>query len=239
MREVQVAVAKAPKYASRESGDTVEVVERPHGGLSVLLVDAQGSGLPAKTLSNLLISRGVALIKEGTRDGAVGRALHDYLYTLRQGRVSATLVIVSVDLQTQTVVVSRNDECPAYFFSPAGIEVSDRPVSPLGLYRGTKPVIVEKPIADYLGVAVTSDGIVHAGERRGTPLDGQAFLQEQLARGWPPAQELADALLERALWLEEGRPHDDVSVVVVTIAPIEDSDVPIRRLTARLPVGVR
>ena len=30
--EVQVAVAKTHKYANRESGDTVEVVERPHGG---------------------------------------------------------------------------------------------------------------------------------------------------------------------------------------------------------------
>src|SRR5512136_2437775 len=114
MRELQIAVAKIHKYASSESGDTVEIVERPHGGLSVLLADAQGSGFAAKTISNLVISRGAAMIKEGMRDGAVARSVHDYLYTLRQGQVSATLVIVSVDLQSQSLVLSRNDECPTY-----------------------------------------------------------------------------------------------------------------------------
>ncbi|MGC8875276.1 MAG: serine/threonine-protein phosphatase, partial [Chloroflexia bacterium] len=64
MLEIQIAVAKTHKFASRESGDTVELVERPHGGLSVLLVDAQGSGPAAKTLSNLITSRGAALIKD-------------------------------------------------------------------------------------------------------------------------------------------------------------------------------
>ena len=53
--EIQIAVAKTNKYASSESGDTVELVERPTGGFSVVLVDGQGSGQPAKTLS-LLVS---------------------------------------------------------------------------------------------------------------------------------------------------------------------------------------
>lgn len=236
MREVQLAVAKTHKYASRESGDTVEMVERPHGGLSILLVDAQGSGPGAKTISNLVVSRGVAMIKEGTRDGVVARSAHDYLYTLRGGRVSATLVIVSVDLQSQTVVLSRNDECPAYTFSPAGVVVHDEPASAIGIYPGTKPAIVEEPLADYLGVVVTSDGVLRAGERKGLSFDLRAFLEQELARGWPAAQELADAILARAMALEDGRPHDDASVVVVTIAPGEEPAVAVRRLAARFPI---
>jgi hypothetical protein len=35
--EIQIAVAKINKYAISESGDTLEVVERPNGGLSVVL----------------------------------------------------------------------------------------------------------------------------------------------------------------------------------------------------------
>ena len=237
MREVQVAVAKTHKYASRESGDTVELVERPHGGISVFLVDAQGSGLAAKTISNLVISRGIALIKEGTRDGAVARAVHDYLYTLRGGRVSATLNIVSVDLQTRTLVISRNDECPAYFFSREGIEVHDEPVNPIGIYPRTKPVIVERPIQDDVGVVLTSDGVIYAGERRGARFDVLAMLQAQLEQGWPQARALADSILGQALALESGRPRDDASVVVVTITPAEEDEVTIRRLSARLPIS--
>ena len=39
--EVQIAVAKVNKYAVSESGDTLEVVERPSGGLSVVLADGR------------------------------------------------------------------------------------------------------------------------------------------------------------------------------------------------------
>ena len=42
--EVQIAAAKTNKYAVTESGDTLEVVERPNGGLSVVLADGQTSG---------------------------------------------------------------------------------------------------------------------------------------------------------------------------------------------------
>jgi len=235
MGQVHIAVAKTHKYASRESGDTVELVERPHGGLSVLLSDAQGSGLAAKTTSNLVISRGAAMIKEGMRDGAVARAVHDFLYTLRQGRVLATLVIVSVDLQSRSLVISRNDECPAYLFTPNGLVVHDEPSTAIGIYPRTKPVIVEEPLADYLGVMIASDGVASAGERRGQRFDLGAFVRQELARGWPAAQELADATLAQAMALEDGRPRDDASVVVVTLTPGEESDVPVRWLIAHLP----
>ena len=51
--KIDVAVVKTNKYASRESGDTVEIVERPGGGISVIMADGQGSGRAAKTLSLL------------------------------------------------------------------------------------------------------------------------------------------------------------------------------------------
>ena len=38
--EIQIAVAKVAKWASRESGDTLEMIERPGGGLSLVLDDA-------------------------------------------------------------------------------------------------------------------------------------------------------------------------------------------------------
>ena len=37
--EIQAAVAKVHKYATSESGDTLETIERPNGGLSMVLAD--------------------------------------------------------------------------------------------------------------------------------------------------------------------------------------------------------
>ena len=59
--EVQVAVAKINKYASSESGDTVEVVERPHGGLSIVVADGQRSGRSAKIISNIVVRKAITL----------------------------------------------------------------------------------------------------------------------------------------------------------------------------------
>ncbi|GAI87026.1 unnamed protein product [marine sediment metagenome] len=53
--EVQIAVAKVKKYATSASGDTVEVVERPQGGVSVVLADGQSSGRGAKWVSTFVV----------------------------------------------------------------------------------------------------------------------------------------------------------------------------------------
>ncbi len=55
--EIELAVAKVAKYATSESGDTVEVVERPHGGISIVVSDGQRSGRSAKAISNLVAGR--------------------------------------------------------------------------------------------------------------------------------------------------------------------------------------
>ncbi|MBI4730570.1 MAG: hypothetical protein HY781_00240 [Chloroflexi bacterium] len=72
--EVQIAVAKTNKYAVTESGDTLEVVERPNGGLSVVLADGQTSGRGAKAVSMMVVRKVISLLAEGVRDGAAARA---------------------------------------------------------------------------------------------------------------------------------------------------------------------
>ncbi len=236
--EIQIAVAKAARYAVRESGDTLEMMERPTGGLSLVLADGQGSGAAAKAISHLVARRAVSLLADGVRDGAAARATHDFLYAHRQGRVSAALHIISVDLTTHTIVISRNSECPVIVVDPARTHVYDQPCTPIGIYPRTKPVIIEVPIAVGITVVVYSDGVLHAGARAGQPLDIVATLEE-LLRGehrQTPAPAVADGLLAAAIAQDQGRPHDDVSVVVVAVrAPSADAD-PVRRLHVRFPI---
>src|SRR3954468_14649493 len=132
--KIDVAVAKTNKYASRESGDTVEIVERPGGGISVIMADGQGSGRAAKTLSLLVTAKVSALLKEGVRDGASARAANDFLFAMRNGQVSATLDILSVDLKTETVVVTRNSETACYMRTDDGGEVIAGAERPLGIH---------------------------------------------------------------------------------------------------------
>src|SRR4030042_3200651 len=110
--EIRLAVAKINKYATSDSGDSVEVVERPNGGISVGMADGQSSGKGAKQISFLVVRKLISLLSEGVRDGAAARAASDYLFTERKGKVSATLNIVSIDMQTATMVITRNNPMP-------------------------------------------------------------------------------------------------------------------------------
>ena len=134
--EIQIAVAKTNKYAVSESGDTLEVVERPNGGLSVVLADGQTSGRGAKAVSMLVVRKVIALLAEGVRDGAAARAASDSLFTEKQGKVISTLNIVSIDLQTNTVVLTRNN--PAPFFL-ATLSCLDRSGAVVNVNTGTVP----------------------------------------------------------------------------------------------------
>jgi len=237
--ELQIAVAKVGKYAVSESGDTVEVIERPHGGLSLVMVDGQRSGKSAKAISNIVSRKAVSLLADGVRDGAAARAAHDYLRTMRGGQVSATLNILSVDLGTQTIVISRNSQCPAIVVhSNVGeIQLLDEPSEAIGIHARTRPVIAEVPIAPDLYVVLFTDGVLHAGQRYGEQLDAPDFVREHLSHcpGEVCARSLADALLARAVELDRGRPGDDISVVVVSVVTPQQVD-EVRRLSVRFPI---
>lgn len=237
MLSIEAAVSKTHKYASRDSGDTVEIVERPTGGVSIVLVDGQGSGYAAKSLSMMVSSKAVSQLKEGVRDGAVARGTHDFLHAFRHGKVSATLDIVSVDLASSTVVVTRNSGVPYYIFGDQeGLRASESVSGPIGLYRHTRPAVDQHECVGGVRVVVFSDGIVTAGVRRGSPLNPIAFAQEHFTEG-TSVQEMSDLLLQAALDADDGRPSDDMTVVALALVASETRQ-PIRRQYVNFPLPV-
>jgi serine phosphatase RsbU (regulator of sigma subunit) len=236
--EVRFAVAKISKYATRESGDTIEMIERPHGGLSLVMVDGQRSGRSAKKISNLVARKAIQLLAEGVRDGAAARAAHDYLFTYRGGRVSATLNIVSVDAVTQTVVISRNNPASVLVHTPQrGLFCLDEPSESIGTRRNTKPIITEIPIEVGPLIVAYTDGLRHAGGWHShEQLDPFATTQALLADGIAGPRTIADRLLALAVEMDDGRPRDDISVLVVGVTERLPGDDEVRRLSGRLPL---
>ena len=234
--EVQFAVAKISKYATRESGDTLEMIERPGGGLSFVLVDGQRSGRAAKIISNMVARKAIQLLSEGVRDGAAARAAHDYLYAQRKGKVSATLNILSVDMVSKTFVISRNNDAPVLVYTQAQDHyLLDEPSQSVGVHRNTKPVITEMPLEAGLIIVVFTDGLRHAGTLSGNGRydPHQAFTQ-MVAEGITSPRIIADTLLDEAVQMDNGRPKDDISVLVTAVLPSKADEV--RRMEVRLPL---
>ena len=232
--EFQIAVAKVNKYATSESGDTLEVVERPNGGLSIVLADGQTSGRGAKAVSQMVVRKVIGLLAEGVRDGAAARAASDALFTDKQGKVICTLNIASLDLHSRTVVLTRNNPSPVFICRGEQIDKLDAESVPLGTSRDVRPLITELQFEPGLTIVIYTDGLVHAGKRRGTPVNVGGILRAVLEDQDPTPQNLADTLLAQAASLDDNRPADDISVLVLKFTSrVGDA---VRRMSVRLPI---
>lgn len=227
------AVAKVAKYATPESGDTVETVERPRGGFSIVIADGQRSGQSAKAISTLVVQKAMSLLAEGVRDGAAARAAHDALQA-RRGNVSCELAIASVDLATRTLVVSRNSHVPGMLLSNGELFWLDAASEPIGIHANTKPAITELPLSAGLTLVLCTDGVTAAGCRSGTTLDLPGLVTGFVNAGASP-QQTADGILTEVLRLDQNRPHDDASVVVLSVKERDDG-ISIRRMLVDFPI---
>ena len=232
--EIHVAAAKTNKYATSESGDTLEMVERPNGGISIVLADGQTSGRGAKNISTMVVRKVISLLAEGVRDGAAARAASDHLFTERSGKVTATLNILSADLQSGTIVITRNNPCPVFISRGDKVECITSASTSIGTSRNVRPSITEFALESGLTIVFYTDGIRFAGDRTGETFDICTTLEALLEEENPTAQEMADTILAHAIRLDDNRPNDDMSVVVLRSIPAESDQ--IRRMSFELPV---
>lgn len=232
--EIQIAVAKANQYGSPESGDTLEVVERPAGGISIVLCDGLTSGKEAKVVSTAVVRKVISLLAEGVRDGAAARAASDYLFTERGGQTTAFLNIISADLQTHTIVISRNNPTPLFVAQRERIECLSGESTAVGGSRNIKPAITEVPLEAGTTIVMYTDGLHLAGRKSGEILDVCTLIESMIEDQEANAQSIADMILAQGVRLDQGRPNDDMSVVVLCVLA-KDADL-IRRMTMRLPV---
>ncbi len=233
--QLEIAVSKIDKYGVSPGGDTVEITERPTGGLSVVLSDGQGSGEAAKAISSFVVSKAISLIADGARDGAVARAVHDALYARRRAQVSATLTIISADTNHQQLVISRNSNCPVLVIGGGERLVLDQETQPIGTQRMIKPHIRQFDLSEQRTVVAFSDGILSAGRSAGAACEAGALLEKAESLAGRDCEAISGGMLQWAVERDQGRPSDDISVVALKIAARgEGRDT--REMTVRYPL---
>lgn len=221
--EIQVGIAKVGKYAVQDSGDSVEVVERPNGGLSIIIVDGQGHGRAAKRISHQVARKAASLIGDGSRDGVVMRSISDYLYALRDGSVSATVTIITADLAANTLIVSRNSNTPVIINHQDGSSCISSGVNPIGVHRINRPSVSQWPLYPDTTIIGFTDGVVNAGRGFNETGFSLEYITDILSLDTPDPQWLANHLLEHVISLAQGRPEDDMAIAVLGIRDIDNT----------------
>lgn len=230
--EIRVGLAKVGKYAAGVSGDSVEVVERPRGGMSVVIVDGQGTGAGAKRTSHMVAAKASSLIGDGARDGAVMRTISDFLYAQRDGKVSSTVTLLTADLDHKCLVISRNTNSPVIIGHSDGSSCLESEVNPIGVHRLNRPSISHWPLFPGTVLVGFTDGVTHAGRYYNNQFELE-FVYDLLKQDLD-AQELADRILDHAISLDKGQPKDDMVVAVLALTNRE-AELGIRRMSVTYP----
>ena len=140
-------------------------------------------------------------------------------------------------MSSGTIVLTRNNPAPIFIARGENgerIDVIEEESVPLGISRNVRPLITEIAIEPGLMIVIYTDGLTHAGKRRGLPMDVGAAIRSMLEDQDPSPQMLADVLLAEAVSLDENRPADDISVLVLKVTARMGDNV--RRMTVRLPI---
>ncbi len=231
--EIEIAVSKIDRFGSASGGESLEAVERPNGGVSVVLSKGMQQQKNNKQISNLVVRNVIKLIAEGVRDGAAARAAADALFTDKHGEASASLNILSADIQTCTIVLTCNNPTPMFIIRNGKIDTFTNESSLIGSAGDIRPFISEIPLEADLFIILFTSGFLTAGKDNGRALDIPLSLSSMIEDSHPTSQQMADALLSQALKTDQNQPSDDMCVVVMHV--LGDQRDGIRRMSVSMP----
>jgi serine phosphatase RsbU (regulator of sigma subunit) len=234
--KILIAVAKTNKFSSAESGDTLEVIERPAGGVSVVLADGQTFGHSSKAISSLVAHKVIQKLAQGERDWSAAKQAAEHLYSEHNGNFTAYLNILSVDLITSTLLITRNNPTPIIISHEGRVDSLLGESSPIGSTRDVQPVISEIPLETGTTVVMFTDGLMYAGKQTQQVFDVRTYLEFLLEEQEISPERIADSLLSEAIRLDHGSVRDDMSVVVLQIRHQERNS--IRRMSVTLPINI-
>jgi serine phosphatase RsbU (regulator of sigma subunit) len=174
-------------------------------------------------------------ITDGVRDSAAIRAASNNIFLEHNGSVRANLDVLTVDFQTNTILISRNSPVPVFLVNEDLVDCLSSDSEPIGSRVDISPSIVELPIQAGMKVVVFSDGVFNAGRNNQQSSDFCTTIQALIEEQEPSAQEIADFLLNQAIRLDDGRPKDDMSVIVLMLRA--QSNDRIRRMSVSMAMG--
>jgi len=139
--------------------------------------------------------------------------------------------MVSVDLASKTLVISRNSNCPVLLRRQGRIEVLADVVQPIGFHYYMKPIIYEHPLEAGMLLVAFTDGIYHAGRKYGCRFELEYLEEKMLQADADKIKPLADEIFATAMALDQNRPADDMTLLVLSIGGGENDKIGRLQLT--------
>jgi serine phosphatase RsbU (regulator of sigma subunit)/anti-sigma regulatory factor (Ser/Thr protein kinase) len=224
---LEVAARYLPaSQAASLGGDWFDVFALSGGSVGVAVGDVVGRGLPAAALMAQLRTALRAYAFDGHPPAAVVERLNRMLSQLSPATMT-TAAYLQLDPENERLRMVSAGHPPPLLIHPDG-SASFLPVTgdvALGVSRGWRYHEHEATLASGATLVLYTDGVV---EVRGESIEaGLERLRLLAERGHPSVEALCDAILDEMV--ADGRPSDDVALLVARLVPLDD------RLVTRWP----
>jgi|tagenome__1003787_1003787.scaffolds.fasta_scaffold20938328_1 serine phosphatase RsbU (regulator of sigma subunit)/anti-sigma regulatory factor (Ser/Thr protein kinase)/putative methionine-R-sulfoxide reductase with GAF domain len=224
---LEVAARYMPAAAAASlGGDWYDVFPVGGGRIGLAVGDVVGRGLPAAALMAQLRTALRAYAFDGYAPSEVIDRLNRMLAHIAPATMT-TGTYLDLDPERETLEVVNAGHPPPLIIDPEG-RASYLDVAPnvaLGVSRGSRYRSQHCALRSGSTLVLYTDGVV---EVRGEALDAGLERMRRLAESVSAApQDLVDAIVEQMV--SEGRPSDDVAILVARVAPLAD------RMTTRWP----
>lgn len=234
--ELKIGIAKIAKANAMESCETVELIERPiGGGYSIVLSDGSFNNIPDKKISNFCAKKIGDMIFDGVRDSVALRATSDSLYSLYNGKACGSVNILSLDLVTDTLVISRNNPYPVYYYRHGDFIEWSKDSYPIGTAKHVEPSLTEMPIQPGATIIAATDGVFKSGGDEAGDIDIPLLLDSIMEENIiPSAQAIAEMILQQAVERDNNYPQNDMTVVIFQVTEKQPANA-IRKIHYQLP----
>ncbi|MBP7213243.1 MAG: SpoIIE family protein phosphatase [Anaerolineaceae bacterium] len=231
--EIEAAISKIDRHASNEQGNKVEIIERPNGGISIIMAEGRLHGKRSKALTMKAVHNVLSLIAEGVNDGASARVILTRIKNEHIEKALVNISIISCDLQSGTIVITKNNAIPVLVY-----ESGKSRFLPLDASLESDPfdsVVYQFEFKPEETFILISKGIQSAGSHTDNPIDLTTAIDSIYDDDEEPnVQKVADTLLKQAIAFDGGRPRDDMTVIVLKVSPVTSKD--IRREYISFPI---
>jgi len=209
---IDISVLARP--ARQVGGDYHAFMER-EGILTAVVADVSGKSIPAAMLVSALHAAVQLLFAEGRELGDIATELNKHIHRWSAENKFITMLMISIDRESETVQFVNAGHNPAYVLSAGRIEQVRSHGLPIGILPQTRYIAQTLPFPAGSTVVLYSDGITEAENVEGDEFGNdrlEAILHEH-ASASPPA--LRDAIVSEVDRFVGAAPQKDDQTLVI------------------------
>ena len=203
-------IAQKTKENSKVSGDTYSLVRLDGDRILFAISDGMGSGERAEDVSEISISLIENFYKAGF-DNEIILSTVNKLLNLHKEDIFSALDIGVIDLRNGIVDFIKMASPVTHILNEDGVKVITSSTLPMGIVEDLNPIVKKEVINANDYIIMVSDGISDSFE------NDEVFKEEIKSLKIKNPQELADAVLNKALNQNNGYAVDDLTVLVLKI----------------------